>query len=100
MLRTPLSDMFAACSVLTPYQHYFRAVTGSLVAYLLFVQGLNRRTLTTVLLSAGLMASQVGPHSCMPVDSVAPCKILPPCSGSIGTLLHHAPTQAVTCAPH
>lgn len=48
----------AGFSVLTPYRHYFRAVTGSLVAYLLFVQGLNRRTLTTVLLSAGLMASQ------------------------------------------
>lgn len=59
-LRTLVLLALPACSVLTPYRHYFRAVTGSLVAYLLFVQGLNRRTLTTILMCAGLMASQVG----------------------------------------
>lgn len=52
-LRVPLS-----CSVLTPYRHYFRALTGSLVAYLLYAQGLNRRTLTTIVMCAGLMVSQ------------------------------------------
>jgi len=47
-----------SCSVLTPYRHYFRALTGSLVAYLLYSQGVNRRTLTTLALCAGLMVSQ------------------------------------------
>ena len=44
--------------MLTPYRHYFRALTGSLVAYLLYTQGCNRRTLTTIAMCAGLVVSQ------------------------------------------
>lgn len=46
------------CSVLTPYKHYFRALTGSLVTYLLLSQGANRRTLTTLVMCLGLAVSQ------------------------------------------
>lgn len=56
-----LSPMSCSCflhSVLTPYRHYFRALTGSLLAYLLYAQGCNRRTLTTLVMCAGLVVSQ------------------------------------------
>ena len=45
-------------SALTPYRSYFRALTGGLLVYLLYSQGLNKRTLTTLLLSGAFAASQ------------------------------------------
>lgn len=48
----------AGFSALTPYRHVLRAVTGGFLGYLLLTQGLTRRSITTVLLSCMLMASQ------------------------------------------
>ncbi len=48
----------AGFSVITPYQSYLRAMTGTVLAYMIVKQGFNRRTLFTVMLSLGLMVSQ------------------------------------------
>lgn len=38
--------------------HYFRLITGGFLSYMLATQGVNRRTLSTALISCLLMASQ------------------------------------------
>lgn len=48
----------AGFSALTPYRHVFRAITAGTLGYLLLSQGLNRRTVTTLLLSLALATSQ------------------------------------------
>jgi copper chaperone CopZ len=45
-------------SALTPYRGAFRGLTGALLAYLLYSQGLNRHSVATLLLSTALMVSQ------------------------------------------
>lgn len=61
VLQLVLNCMSIGCagfSAITPYQSYFKLLTGGLLSYLVRKQGLNRRTATTVLCSCMLMMSQ------------------------------------------
>src|SRR5689334_13007542 len=60
-----LSISCAGFSVLSPYRPFFLAITGAVIAYTIFHNGFNQRTLFTILIAVVLSASPeiVGLHN-------------------------------------